>query len=54
MGFLLLILTNLDGTTRILGMWDQTAENGGFELTGNRPFLFPEACGGGGPEALSR
>ena len=35
------LFRNLDGTTRILGMWDQTAENGGFELTGNRPFLFP-------------
>ncbi len=30
-----------DGTTRILGLWDQTAEDGGFELTGNRPFSFP-------------
>lgn len=30
-----------NGTTRILGLWDQTAEDGGFELAGNRPFLFP-------------
>ncbi len=30
-----------NGTTRILGLWDQTAEDGGFELPGNRPFLFP-------------
>ena len=35
------LFRNPDGTTRILGLWDQTAENGGFELTGNRPFLFP-------------
>lgn len=35
------LFRNPDGTTRILGMWDQTAEDGGFELPGNRPFLFP-------------
>ncbi len=29
------------GTTRILGLWDQTADDSGFELPGNRPFLFP-------------
>ncbi len=35
------LFRNADGTTRILGLWDQTAEDGGFELSGNRPFLFP-------------
>ena len=35
------LFRNPDGSTRILGLWDQTAPDGGFELTGNRPFLFP-------------
>ncbi|MCI8984156.1 MAG: S8 family peptidase [Hungatella sp.] len=35
------LFRNPNGTTRILGLWDQTAEGGGFELPGNRPFLFP-------------
>lgn len=35
------LFCNPNGTTRILGLWDQTAEGGGFELPGNRPFLFP-------------
>lgn len=35
------LFRNSNGTTRILGLWDQTIEDGGFELPGNRPFLFP-------------
>lgn len=35
------IFRNADGTTRILGLWDQTIEGTGFELMGNRPFPFP-------------
>ncbi len=35
------LFRNSNGTTRILGLWDQTLEDGGFELPGNRPFLFP-------------
>lgn len=30
-----------EGKTRILGLWDQTIEGNGFQLAGNRPFLFP-------------
>ncbi len=35
------LFRNSDGTTRILGLWDQTADNGGFRLVGNRLFSFP-------------
>ena len=35
------LFRNADGKTRILGIWDQTADGNGFELAGNRPFLLP-------------